>query len=112
VGPSVMDFVVAGRTGEPTNWSRRYKLNVERLKSGDRAQIAVVVATLSERQDSKGLSAGEKRMLSRARQMLDDPPDGQAGDREPRHPLPHLISGSIGLTEPAEPQEMEPGERG
>ncbi len=54
----------------PTNWSRRFKTNVEKIKSGDIYQVAEVVRNLSIREKAKGLSAGEKRMLSRARQIL------------------------------------------
>jgi CarD family transcriptional regulator len=54
----------------PTNWSRRYKNHVEKLKSGDIYQVAEVVRNLSIRDKDKGLSAGEKRMLARARQIL------------------------------------------
>ncbi len=54
----------------PTNWSRRFKTNVEKIKSGDIYQVAEVVRNLSIRERAKGLSAGEKRMLSRARQIL------------------------------------------
>jgi CarD family transcriptional regulator, regulator of rRNA transcription len=54
----------------PTNWSRRYKNHVEKLKSGDIYQVAEVVRNLSLRESDKGLSAGEKRMLSKARQIL------------------------------------------
>jgi CarD family transcriptional regulator, regulator of rRNA transcription len=54
----------------PTNWSRRFKNHVEKLKSGDIYQVAEVVRNLSLRDADKGLSAGEKRMLARARQIL------------------------------------------
>ena len=54
----------------PTNWSRRYKNHVEKLKSGDIYQVAEVVRNLSIRDKDKGLSAGEKRMLAKARQIL------------------------------------------
>jgi CarD family transcriptional regulator len=54
----------------PTNWSRRYKNHFEKLKSGDIYQVAEVVRNLSNRDKDKGLSAGEKRMLNRARQIL------------------------------------------
>lgn len=53
-----------------TNWSRRFKANVEKLRSGDIYQVAEVVRTLHQRDREKGLSAGEKRMLTRARQIL------------------------------------------
>ena len=54
----------------PTNWSRRFKNHVEKLKSGDVYQVAEVVRNLSLRENEKGLSAGEKRMLAKARQIL------------------------------------------
>jgi CarD family transcriptional regulator len=55
---------------EPTNWSRRYKANVEKLHSGNVLKVAEVVRDLWRRDRSRGLSAGEKRMLSKARQIL------------------------------------------
>jgi CarD family transcriptional regulator len=54
----------------PTNWSRRFKNHVEKLKSGDIYQVAEVVRNLTLRDKDKGLSAGEKRMLAKARQIL------------------------------------------
>ncbi len=55
---------------EPTNWSRRFKNNVEKLKSGDIYQIAELVRNLSRREQDKHLSAGEKRMLINSRRVL------------------------------------------
>ncbi|MDN5599774.1 MAG: CarD family transcriptional regulator [Brachybacterium sp.] len=57
-------------TEEPTNWSRRYKANVEKLASGNVKKVAEVVRDLWRRDQDRGLSAGEKRMLSKARQIL------------------------------------------
>ena len=54
----------------PTNWSRRYKNHLEMLKSGDVYQVANVVRNLSIRQKNANISAGEKRMLIRARDIL------------------------------------------
>ena len=53
-----------------SNWSRRFKNNIEKLHSGDPYQVAEVVRNLSIRDKDKGLSAGEKRMLAKARQIL------------------------------------------
>ena len=55
---------------EPTNWSRRFKANLEKLASGDVIKVAEVVRDLSRRDADRGLSAGEKRMLAKARQIL------------------------------------------
>jgi CarD family transcriptional regulator len=57
-------------TTNTTNWSRRFKANVEKLKSGDIYQVAEVVRSLHQRDKEKGLSAGEKRMLTKAKQIL------------------------------------------
>jgi CarD family transcriptional regulator len=57
-------------TTNTTNWSRRFKANVEKLKSGDIYQVAEVVRSLHQRDKEKGLAAGEKRMLTKARQIL------------------------------------------
>jgi CarD family transcriptional regulator len=55
---------------EPTNWSRRFKNHQEKLKSGDVYQVAEVVRNLALRDADKGLSAGEKSMFFKARQVL------------------------------------------
>ncbi|MBA3551753.1 MAG: CarD family transcriptional regulator [Actinobacteria bacterium] len=66
----VFDLLREEETHMPTNWSRRFKTNVEKLRSGDIFQVAEVVRNLSVRERDKGLSAGEKRMLAKARQIL------------------------------------------
>ncbi|KAA9393464.1 CarD family transcriptional regulator [Kocuria coralli] len=55
---------------EASNWSRRYKANVEKLASGDVLKVAEVVRDLWRRDKDRGLSAGEKRMLTKARHIL------------------------------------------
>jgi RNA polymerase-interacting CarD/CdnL/TRCF family regulator len=52
------------------NWSQRYKANLEKLASGDLVQVVEVVRDLTGREASYGLSAGEKRMLAKARLIL------------------------------------------
>jgi CarD family transcriptional regulator len=66
----VFDVLRAEHTEEPTNWSRRYKANLEKLHSGDVMKVAEVVRDLWRRERERGLSAGEKRMLAKARQIL------------------------------------------
>src|SRR2546425_5449061 len=66
----VFEVLRAPHTEEPTNWSRRYKANLEKLASGDVNKVAEVVRDLWRREKDRGLSAGEKRMLAKARQML------------------------------------------
>ena len=66
----VWDILKEGESKMPANWSRRYKTNIEKIRSGDIFQVAEVVRNLSIREADKGLSAGEKRMLAKARQIL------------------------------------------
>ncbi|ODT42303.1 MAG: CarD family transcriptional regulator [Microbacterium sp. SCN 70-200] len=66
----VYDVLRAAFTEEPTNWSRRYKANLEKLASGDVIKVSEVVRDLWRRDQDRGLSAGEKRMLAKARQIL------------------------------------------
>ncbi len=55
---------------EPSNWSRRYKSNQEKMASGSVYRVSEVVRDLWRRDQEKGVSAGEKRMLEKARQIL------------------------------------------
>ena len=66
----VFGVLRAPHTEEPTNWSRRYKANLEKLHSGNVMKVAEVVRDLWRRERERGLSAGEKRMLAKARQIL------------------------------------------
>ena len=66
----VFEVLRAPFTEESTNWSRRYKANVEKLASGEVIKVSEVVRDLWRRDQDRGLSAGEKRMLVRARQIL------------------------------------------
>jgi hypothetical protein len=61
---------VLGGGGDELNWSQRYRANLEKLASGDLVQVVEVVRDLAEREASRGLSAGEKRMLAKARLIL------------------------------------------
>ncbi|MGI6877847.1 CarD family transcriptional regulator [Microbacterium sp. gxy059] len=67
----VLEVLRAPFTEEPTNWSRRYKANLEKLASGDVIKVSEVVRDLWRRDQDRGLSAGEKRMLAKARQILE-----------------------------------------
>ena len=53
-----------------SNWSRRYRENLERLKTGDLYEVARVIKGLMGRDREKGLSTGERKMLHNAKQIL------------------------------------------
>lgn len=52
------------------NWSKRYNLNVDKIKSGNILEVAEVVRELSHRHMERGLSIGEKKMLATAKNIL------------------------------------------
>lgn len=52
------------------NWNRRYRENMLRIKSGDLLEVARVIKGLVERDNEKGLSTGERKMLRSAKQIL------------------------------------------
>ena len=53
-----------------SNWNRRYRENMLRLKSGDLLEVARVVKGLVRRDGERGLSTGERKMLHSAKQIL------------------------------------------
>lgn len=52
------------------NWSRRYRENMIKLKSGDLLEVVQVVKGLMYRDKDRGLSTQERKMLRSARQIL------------------------------------------
>ena len=53
-----------------SNWNRRYRENMLRLKSGNLLEVARVVKGLMLRDGERGLSTGERKMLHSAKQIL------------------------------------------
>jgi len=53
-----------------TNWNKRYRENMSKIKSGNIFEVADVVRCLMLRDKLKGLSTGEKKMLNSAKQIL------------------------------------------
>lgn len=51
-------------------WNQRYRENMVRIKSGDLLEVAQVVKSLTRRDNARGLSTGERKMLHTARQIL------------------------------------------
>lgn len=66
----VLKVLTEEESSMAANWSRRFKNNMEKLHSGDPYQVAEVLRNLAIREREKGLSAGEKRMILKARQIL------------------------------------------
>ena len=52
------------------NWNKRFRDNMEKIKSGNILEVAAVVKSLMMRDRQKGLSTGERKMLSNAKQIM------------------------------------------
>ena len=66
----VISILKGNKTAMPQNWNRRYRINMDKIKSGDIFEIAAVVRNLLMMDMEKGLSTGERKMLGSAKQML------------------------------------------
>jgi len=66
----VYEILQEEKTAMSTNWNRRYRANMEKIKSGDIFAVAEVVKNLTHRDINRGLSTGERKMLDTARQIL------------------------------------------
>ncbi len=66
----VYEILGGEKTAMSSNWNRRYRANMEKTKSGDIFAVAEVVRNLTLRDQDKGLSTGERKMLETARQIL------------------------------------------
>ena len=66
----VISVLEQNETDMDKNWNKRYRDNMDKMKSGDIYEIADVVRNLSFKQKEKGLSTGEKKMLNNAKQIL------------------------------------------
>lgn len=66
----IMDLLGAESSEMPDNWNRRYRENMDKLKTGDLYKVAEVVRNLMRNDRIKKLSTGEKKMLTNAKQIL------------------------------------------
>jgi len=66
----VLDALATIEVEMVQNWNRRYRENMERLKSGDLIEVARVVKGLMLRDSTRGLSTGERKMLHSAKEIL------------------------------------------
>ena len=74
VSPETASEVLSSISSLPVemtqNWNRRYRENMDRLKSGNLFEVARVVKGLMVRDIKHGLSTGERKMLLSAKQIL------------------------------------------
>ena len=74
ISPEKADYIFSQlreiRSDMTQNWNRRYRENMVRIKSGDLLEVAAVIKGLLERDEEKGLSTGERKMLRSAKQIF------------------------------------------
>jgi CarD family transcriptional regulator len=68
--PVVLKALTGGSTEMPKSWSRRFKHNRDKMKTGDVLELAEVVRNLSLRDHEKILSTVEKQMFVKAKKIL------------------------------------------
>ena len=66
----VLNSIKGLEVNETLNWSKRYRENMDRLKTGDMLETAKVLKALVIRNKTKTLSAGERKMLHSTKQIL------------------------------------------
>jgi len=66
----VLEILRSRKSSTVKNWNHRYRMNMEKIRSGNIFELAEVVRSLSHRDREKGLSTGERKMLENARQIL------------------------------------------
>lgn len=66
----VIDAIPSLPIDMTSGWNQRYRENMTHLKSGDLLEVALVVKGLTRRDNARGLSTGERKMLHTARQIL------------------------------------------
>lgn len=69
-GKKVVEILKADKTKMSKNWSQRYRQNLAAIKTGDIYEIAEIVRNLTILDMSKGLSASEKKMLTKSKRIL------------------------------------------
>lgn len=66
----VLNVLSGERTEMNANWNKRYRENMDKIKSGNIFEVAEVVKNLAYKNNEKGLSAGEKKLYNSAKQIL------------------------------------------
>ena len=65
-----IDFFLHITEDENSNWNKRYRENIDKLKSGNIRDVAYVTKTLLLRDRRKSLSNAERKILSNAKSVL------------------------------------------
>lgn len=66
----VVEYLSVAEQDTESNWNRRYRMNLDHIRSGNIYEVADVVRSLSWREFRRGLSTGERKMLGIARHIM------------------------------------------
>jgi len=67
---AVYEILSQDQSEMEANWNKRFRANMEKIKGGDISEVAEVYRNLFIRDRERGLSTGERKMLSDVQQML------------------------------------------
>ena len=74
INPKEVEMVFAVLSAQLTemsaNWNKRYRANMDRIKTGDIFEVAEVVRNLTLKDREKALSTGERKIMQNAKQVL------------------------------------------
>ena len=94
---NVLKLLEQDETEMSQNWNKRYRDNLDKMKTGDIYQVADVVRNLTFQQKEKGtLSTGEKKMLSNAKLILVS--ELALAENSPQEEVEHLIDNKIEMS--------------
>jgi len=66
----IVSGIINAPVDMPDNWNQRYKENMERIKSGQLSEVALVYRNLLLRERERGLSTAEKKLMTTAKQII------------------------------------------
>lgn len=66
----ILDYLTDGKCDNHTDWKYRFKENSEKMRTGSLLEVAGVLKSLLQLNQTKPLSFREKKMLERARYLL------------------------------------------
>ena len=67
---AILDSIPEIEVSDNSNWNKRYRENMLRIRSGDLLEVAAVIKSLVYRDNERGLSTGERKMLHSAKQIF------------------------------------------
>ena len=93
----VLNVLSGEQTEMNANWNKRYRENMDKIKSGNIFEVAEVVKNLAHKNSDKGLSTGEKKLYNSAKQILVS--ELVLANESSKNEIEELVNAKLGLTE-------------